>query len=78
MMKLYFNKSYYFVLPVLFRKTKFYGIVYNGNKKPRPRFLRKYLHKYLVLDRTKVNQYSYKESQQKLCDAVKVDLGHEN
>ena len=73
-------KSYYFVLPVLFRKTKFYGIVYNGNKKPRPSlFLRKYLHKYLVLDRTKVNQYSYKESQQKLLgDAVKVDLGHEN
>lgn len=73
-------KSYYFVLPVLFRKIKFYGIVYNGNKRIRPSlFLRKFLHKYFVLDRTKVNQYSYKESQQKLLgDDVIVDHLYQN
>ena len=40
-------KSFYFILPLIFRKIEFYAIVYDSNNKYRPsNFLRKYLYKY--------------------------------
>ncbi len=51
-------KNFYFYLPVIFRKIKFYAICLNGNnsyKRP-SEFLRKYLHKYVVNDRSNINK----------------------
>ena len=37
-------KTFYFFLPLIFRKLKFFAIVYNGSKRNRPnKFLRKFL-----------------------------------
>jgi hypothetical protein len=49
-------KSFYFLLPPLFRKTKFYGLCINGsnNYKRPPEFLRKYLFKYVINDRSAI------------------------
>jgi len=49
-------KSFYFLLPVIFKKIKFYGLCINGpNNYKRPEeFLRKYLFKYVVNDRAAV------------------------
>jgi len=71
-------KSFYFILPLLFRKIKFYGIVYDNNKKFRPPiFLRKYLYKYKIVYRNKLNTKSYRELQSELIDdEIKLDLGH--
>ena len=46
-------KSFYFLLPPIFRKTKFYGLCMNGpNNYKRPNnLLRKYLYKYVINDR---------------------------
>ena len=40
-------KNFYFFLPLLFKKIKFYAIVINGKKRNRPIF---FLRKYLLLD----------------------------
>ncbi len=46
-------KSFYFFLPFIFRKTKFLAICVDGNIRKRPNnFLRKYLYKYVVNDRS--------------------------
>jgi len=47
-------KSFYFLLPPIFRKTKFYGLCINGrNNYKRPQeFLRKYLFKYVINNRS--------------------------
>ena len=49
-------KSFYFLLPVIFNKIKFYGLCINGpNNYKRPiKFLRKYLFKYVINDRAAV------------------------
>ena len=49
-------KSFYFLLPLMFRNTKFYGLCVDGpNKYKRPiEFLRKYLFKYVVNDRAAI------------------------
>jgi hypothetical protein len=49
-------KSFYFLLPSIFRKTKFYGLCINGcnNYKRPPEFLRKYLFKYVINDRSAI------------------------
>ena len=50
-------KNFYFFLPILFRKIKFYAIVINGKKRNRPSyFLRKFLHKISIRYRTKINK----------------------
>ena len=68
-------KSFYFFLPVIFRKIKFYAIVYDGKKRKRPNnFLRKYLFKYETVERNKINHLSYRELQEKLLDEnIKID-----
>ena len=47
-------KSFYFLLPAIFKKTKFYGLCINGrNNYKRPQeFLRKYLFKYVINNRS--------------------------
>ena len=46
-------KSFYFYLPILFKKVKFLGICVDGKQRNRPnKFLRKYLYKYEVNDRS--------------------------
>ena len=49
-------KSFYFLLPPLFKKIKFYGLCINGpNNYKRPKeFLRKYLFKYVVNNRAAI------------------------
>ena len=55
-------KSFFFLLPLLFKNIKFYAIVYDGKNKLRPsKFLRKYLYKYRVIYRNKINKKSYRE-----------------
>jgi len=69
-------KSFFFFLPLFLRKTKFYAIVYDGKKRDRPQiFLRKFLYKYRVVSRRKINKYSYKELQEQLIDD-KINLDH--
>ena len=61
-------KSFYFILPLIFRKVKFYSIVYN-NKRNRPiGFLRKFLYKYRIIYRNKINLKSYRSVQLELLD----------
>ena len=51
-------KKFYFYLPVIFRKIKFYALCLNGNNNYRrpSEFLRKYLHKYVVNDRSSIKK----------------------
>lgn len=73
-------KSFYFWLPFFFRKTQFYAIVYDGKKRDRPtNFLRKYLHKYRIVSRRKINKYSYRQFQNQLIDKNKeLDENYSN
>ena len=62
-------KNFYFYLPFFFRKIKFYGIVYDGIKRKRPNvFLRKFLFKFRIVSRKKINKYSYRELQEQLIE----------
>jgi len=62
-------KNFFFTLPFLFRKTKFYAIVYDGKKRDRPsKFLRKFLFKYKIVSRKKINKFSYRQLQEQLID----------
>jgi len=62
-------KSFYFYLPIFFRKIKFYAIVYNGKKRLRPNnFLRKFLFRFEIVYRNKLNRFSYRELQLKFID----------
>lgn len=57
-------KSFYFILPFIFRNIKFYSIVYESEKKLRPsKYLRKYLYKYKIIYRNKINSKSYRDLQ---------------
>ena len=60
-------KNFYFYLPFLFRRIKFYGICLNGpNNYYRPNFfLRKYLYKYIINDRSKIYKRDSTENLQK-------------
>ena len=61
-------KSFYFFLPLFFRKIKFYSIVYD-NKRNRPtNWFRKFLFKYRVIYRNKINASSYRDIQLDLLD----------
>ena len=51
-------KNFYFYLPLIFRKIKFYGLCMNGNnnyKRP-SNFLRKYLYSYVINERDKITK----------------------
>ncbi len=73
-------KNFYFFLPIIFKKIKFYGIVYDGKKRNRPNiYFRKFLYKYEIVKRNKINKYSYKQLQEKLIDeTVKLDNNYSN
>ncbi len=63
-------KNFYFFLPLLFKKVKFYAIVINGKKRNRPVFfLRKYLHKFSIRYRNKINKHNIIQSNLSLIDA---------
>ena len=62
-------KEFYFYLPIFFRKTKFYAIVYNNYNNNRPHnLLRKFLYKYKIIYRNKINNLSYSQIQNQLLD----------
>ena len=71
-------KSFYFILPFIFRNIKFYAIVYDGFDKSRPsNYLRKYLFKYKIIYRNKINQKSYRQLQNDLLDDdIVLDTNH--
>tara|TARA_B110001454_G_scaffold217129_1_gene241750 strand:+ start:45 stop:1070 length:1026 start_codon:yes stop_codon:yes gene_type:complete len=73
-------KKFYFFLSIIFRKLKFFAIVYNGKKRNRPNyFIRKFLFSYEVIFRTKRNEESYEELQIKLLEKnIKVDSRFSN
>ena len=63
-------KNFYFYMPPIFRKTKFFAITINGKKRNRPSlYLRKYLHKYEVAYRTKLNKKNIIQNQLSLIDS---------
>jgi len=68
-------KNFYFYMPILFRKTKFFAIVINGKKRNRPNlYLRKYLYKYEIAYRTKLNKRNIIQNQLSLIDSdIKFD-----
>ena len=72
-------KKFYFFLPLIFKKTKFYSIVYN-NKNNRPSiFLRKFLYKYRTIYRNKINLKSYRDIQLELLDdEITIDNEYNN
>lgn len=54
-------KNFYYYLPFFFRRIKFHGIVVNSERNRPIAFLRKYLYKYVIIDRInlKKRQSSY-------------------
>tara|TARA_Y100000590_G_scaffold116761_1_gene133275 strand:+ start:6762 stop:7766 length:1005 start_codon:yes stop_codon:yes gene_type:complete len=66
-------KNFYFYLPLIFKKTKFYALTINGRKRNRPSlFLRKYLHKYSTAYRTKINKRNFIQNQLDLIDSDEI------
>ena len=62
-------KNFYYFLPLFFRKIKFYAIVIDSENNRPNNYLRKYLHKYVIIDRINIKkrQSSY-DLQKKLID----------
>ena len=73
-------KTYYFYLPIFFRKIKFYAIVYDNKKRKRPNiFLRKFLFKYEIVSRNEINKLSYRDLQNNLFDKnIELDNYYSN
>ena len=71
-------KSFYFILPLVFRNIKFYAIVYDKKNNSRPsNYLRKYLYKYKIIYRNKINLKSYRQLQSELLDDdITLDIKH--
>ena len=71
-------KNFYFILPFIFRKTKFYAVVYNGLRSNRPsKYLRKFIYKYKIVSRREINKKSYRELQCDLIDDnIQLDIKH--
>ncbi len=62
-------KNFYYYLPFIFRKIKFYAITIKSNKSRPNNFLKKYLYKYVVLDRLNIKKrHSTYNIQQSLID----------
>ncbi len=60
-------KGFYFILPFIFRNIKFFAIVYDGKKRLRPSlFFRKFLYKYKIIFRNKINFINYRDLQLEL------------
>ena len=73
-------KNYYFFLPIIFRNIKFYGLTVKGVKRNRPiNFLRKFLHKFITIDRQNINIISSSNLQLKLIDkTIPIDISCKN
>ena len=71
-------KSFYFILPFIFRQTKFYAVVYDSTKGYRPsKYLRKFIFKYKIISRKEINQKSYRELQCDLIDDnIQLDIDY--
>ncbi len=65
-------KNFYFYLPLIFRKIKFLALCVDGKKRKRPNtFLRKYLFKFIVNDRSKnIKKLPIYEMEKKLLENV--------
>ena len=62
-------KNFYYFLSFIFYNTKFYAVTVNGVKRYRPSlFLRKFLYKYITIDRNKINIKSSSNLQLELID----------
>ncbi len=62
-------KKFYFYLPFIFRKIKFYAITYDNNKNLRPsKYLRSFLYKHRTIYRNKINLKSYRDLQSELLE----------
>ena len=62
-------KNYYYFLAIFFKKVKFYAITINGTKRNRPNnYIRKFLHKFITIDRKNINVKSSSELQLELID----------
>ena len=60
-------KNYYYFLSIFFKKIKFYAITVNGIKRNRPNnFVRKFLHKFVSINRKSINFKSSSELQLEL------------
>ena len=49
-------KNFYYFLPLFFRKIKFYAIVINSENNRPNNYLRKYLYKYVTIDRVNIKK----------------------
>ena len=69
-------KKFYFYLPVLFQKIKFYAVCINSvNNYKRPsNFLRKYLYKYVINER---DRHTKRESTMKIQKNLTLDLNYD-
>ena len=67
-------KSFYYFLPFIFRKTKFYGIVIKAKRNRPVKFLLSYLYKYVIIDRInlKKRKSSY-DIQNELIDKISTN-----
>ena len=63
-------KNFYFYLPLIFKKIKFYAVTINGNKRDRtPIYLRKFFKNYIEISRDKIkNKNSSRDLQLNLLD----------
>lgn len=73
-------KNFYYFLPFIFRKIKFYAIVINGIKRNRPFFwLRKYLWKFSIRYRDRINHKNVIQSNLSLINAdMSLNFNHLN
>jgi hypothetical protein len=73
-------KNFYYFLPVIFRKIKFYGITVNGFKRYRPSiYLRKFLYKFVTISRRTINNKSSSDLQLELIDNNNLkDINYQN
>jgi len=72
-------KNFYFFLPVIFRKIKFFGVTVNGLKRYRPNnYLRKFLFKYIVINRRIINKKSSSDMQLELVSNTLIDASYKN
>ena len=74
-------KNFYFYLPLIFKKIRFYGITINGNKRNRPPiYLRKFIDNYVEISRYQtLNSKPSRDLQMDLLDNdIKVDHSYEN
>jgi len=74
-------KNFYFYLPLIFRKIKFYAVTINGHKRNRPPlYLRKLLSNYVEISRYKIkNKKPSRDLQLDLLDkSIDVDYKYQN